>query len=73
LLDNYEFEVTRAYNTYHEDIQDCRVMPYRAYTHYKNYTLVKELQKQHFFEEVFSKKIDAIATVGNFSLSLRIS
>lgn len=41
MLDNYEFEVTRAYNTYHEDIQDCRVMPYRAYTHYKNYTLVQ--------------------------------
>lgn len=41
MLDNYEFEVTRAYNTYHEDIQDSRVLPYRAYTHYKNYTLVK--------------------------------
>lgn len=43
LLDNYEFEVTRPYNSYHEDIQDCRVMPYRIYTHWRNHQLVKEL------------------------------
>lgn len=50
LLDNYEFEVTRAYNSYHEDIQDCRVMPYRIYTHYRNYKLMKELEEQKFFD-----------------------
>ena len=41
LLDNHEFEVTRAYNSYHEHIQDCPVIPYRAYTHFRNYTLIK--------------------------------
>ena len=43
LLDNYEFEVTRAYNSYHEDIQDSRVLPYRIYTHWRNHQFVKEL------------------------------
>lgn len=72
LLDNYEFEVTRAYNSYHEDIQDCRVMPYRAYTHWRNHNFVKELEGQDFFKEVFEKKVQSVATVGNFSLALRI-
>lgn len=33
---------------------------------------MKELEEQKFFDEVFEKKIDGIATVGNFSLALRI-
>jgi hypothetical protein len=45
--------VTRAYNSYHEDIQDCRVMPYRIYTHWRNHEFVKELEGQDFFKEVF--------------------
>jgi hypothetical protein len=72
LLDNYEFEVTRAYNSYHEDIQDCRVMPYRIYTHYKNHQFIKELERKNFFQNVFENGIEAVATVGNFSLALRI-
>lgn len=72
LLDNYEFEVTRAYNSYHEDIQDCRVMPYRIYTHYKNHQFIKELERKNFFQNVFDNGIEAVATVGNFSLALRI-
>lgn len=71
-LDNYEFEVTRAYNSYHEDIQDCRIMPYRIYTHYKNHQFVKELESKNFFQNVFDNGIEAVATVGNFSLALRI-
>lgn len=47
-------------------------MPYRIYTHFRNYRLMKELEEQKFFEEVFEKRIDGIATVGNFSLALRI-
>lgn len=72
LLDNYEFEVTRAYNSYHEDIQDCGVMPYRIYTHYKNRQFIKELERKNFFQNVFDNGIEAVATVGNFSLALRI-
>ena len=71
-MDNYEFEVTRAYNSYHEDIQDCRVMPYRIYTHYKNHQFIKELESKNFFQNVFENGIEAVATVGNFSLALRI-
>ena len=71
-LDNYEFEVTRAYNTYHESFQDAPIMPYRMYTHYCNYTLVKELEKKGFFNDVFANRISAVVTVGNFSLSRRI-
>lgn len=41
LLDNYEFEVTRAYNSYHEDLQDSAIMPYRIYTHFRNYMFLK--------------------------------
>ncbi len=48
-------------------------MPYRIYTHYRNYSLVQELEKQRFFQDVFENKVSAIVTVGNFSLSLRIS
>ena len=47
-------------------------MPYRIYTHFRNYRLMKELEEQKFFEEVFKKRIDGIATVGNFRLALRI-
>jgi|JI9StandDraft_1071089.scaffolds.fasta_scaffold308711_1 hypothetical protein len=72
LLDNYEFEVTRAYNTYHESFQDAPIMPYRMYTHFCNYKLMKELEKQDFFDDVFANRISAVITVGNFSLSRRI-
>lgn len=41
MLDNHDFEVTRTYNTYHEDIQDSPLLPYRTYTHFKNYKLVR--------------------------------
>ena len=43
VLDNEEFEVTRAYNTYHEHVQDSPLIPYRTLTHYKNNNLVKQL------------------------------
>lgn len=72
LLDNHPFEVTRAYNTYHEDFQDSLVMPYRTFTHIKNYGLVKQLEKNGFFSDVFNNKFSAVVTVNNFSLSLRI-
>ena len=72
LLDNNEFEVTRAYNTYNEIIQDSPFIPYRSYTHYCNGKLMKSLNQQNFFKEVFDYKVSAIATVGNFSLACRI-
>ena len=71
LLDNNEFEVTRAYNTYHENIQDS-ILPYRMLTHYRNHCLMKVLKQNNFGDEIFRNKVSAIATVGNFSLSLRI-
>ena len=73
LLDNDEFEVTRAYNTYHEVVQDSPVIPYRTKTHLKNHNLVQNLEKNNFFEDVFNNKFSAVVTVGNFSLSYRIS
>ena len=73
MLDNQEFEVTRAYNTYHEVFQDNPILPYRTLTYYKNHNLVKSLEKQNFFEDIFAKNFSAVVTVGNFSLSLRLS
>ena len=48
-------------------------MPYRTYTHLKNYQLVKELEKSAFFDDVIQQQFGAVVTVGNFSLALRIS
>jgi hypothetical protein len=42
------------------------------YTHWRNHQLIKELEGQNFFADVFEKNIEAVATVGNFSLALRI-
>lgn len=47
-------------------------MPYRIYTHYKNHQFIKELERTNFFRNVFDNGIEAVATVGNFSLALRI-
>ena len=47
-------------------------MPYRAYTHFKNYQMIKHLEKSNFFNDVFDNKISAVATIGNFSLASRI-
>ena len=64
--------MTRAYNTYDQVIQDSPLIPYRAYTHYCNRRLMKALKEGNLAEEIFRNKVSAVATVGNFSLCLRV-
>ena len=50
LLDDNEFEVTRAYNTYDQVIQDSPFIPYRTYTHYCNNRLMQALKSSNLAE-----------------------
>jgi hypothetical protein len=71
-LNNNEFEVTRAYNTYHEIFQDSPLLYYRTLTHWKNHKLIQLLEQQNFFGHLFDNQVSAVVTVGNFSLARRI-
>jgi len=71
-LDNHPFEVTRPFSYNNQVIQDSWFVPYRTFTHYKNYTLMKQLEQSGFFSDVFNNKFSAVVTVNNFCLSLRV-
>lgn len=55
-----------------EVISDSILVPYRIPTHFKNNALVKNLLKNNIFDDLATKRVDCLITVGNFSLSKRI-
>lgn len=61
--------MTRCCN---EIVSDSIIIPYRSYTHIKNKMLLNQLLKKNIFDDLSTKRVDGLITVGNFSLSKRI-